>query len=87
MDIAKSDTEFSELGEIMLRNGYSASGQAGGTQWVHFSQPLRDVSLLAVRARSRENVQSISDTYKIVATMTEVMHDGVSQQKELLTAD
>jgi type IV secretion system protein VirD4 len=69
LQLAKSDTEVSELAEIMIRNGYFSAGQAGDTQWISFSQPLWEAALLAIR--HREDVPCISDAYDIIATMTE----------------
>lgn len=69
LQLAKSDTEVSELAEIMIRNGYFASGQAGDTQWISFSQPLWEAALLAIR--QREEIPCIADAYEIIATMTE----------------
>ncbi len=44
--ICRSDTEVAEVAEIILKNGYSASGEASDSQWVTFAQPLMEFALL-----------------------------------------
>jgi len=45
--IVRDEAEVNELAQITIQNGYSASGQAGDTQWVNFSLPLWEAALFA----------------------------------------
>lgn len=67
--LASSDTEVSELAEITIKNGYSAHGQAGDTQWISFAQPLWEAVLLAEKQRNPGH-PTIQEAYEIVTSMT-----------------
>ncbi len=74
IDLSIDDTEISELAEIMLKNGYSSSGQAGDTQWISFAQPLWEAALLAEKYKEREEGDprpSIQEAYNMITNLAE----------------
>ena len=71
--IARDDTEIAEVSDIILRNGYSAAGQAGDTQWVNFAQPLWEAALLIEihKAFNEDRIPTIQGAYDFIISYTE----------------
>lgn len=71
--LARSDTEVSDIAEIILRNGYSAGEGAADTQWIYFSLPLFESVLLLERElkKKKGGVPTIKDACGYITNYTD----------------
>lgn len=69
LELAQSDAEVSELAEVVLRNGFSAAGEASDPQWVLLSLPIWEACCLASRALDK--VPSLQTAAKYLTELDE----------------
>lgn len=67
---AKSDTEVSDIADIILRNGYDPEGRGSDTQWISFSAPLFEAVLYAAQQRSGRGA-TVAEAASLVTEMDE----------------
>ena len=77
--VAKDEVEIAEIAEIILRNCYSAAGNAGDSQWVTFSLPLWEYCLLVEKYTSSKRPPSVQGAFSIAINWDEPSREQMAR--------